>query len=195
MKISQAAFDLIWNEESGGRAYYEGPPDRSCEWPGGASGVTIGGFYDCGYVTHDELRRDWGDKLTANALNDLEDIIGINGFPAKSHAAELRGGIRIPFDVAAQVLREREIPKWEAIVQRDLPNCDKLPADCFGALVSLTLNRGDHYRQPGSRYREMRLIRQDMIVQDFKSIPAWIRSMRRLWPAGGDLWNRREHEA
>ena len=198
MKISQAAFDLIWNEETGGRAYYTGSRERSCDWPGGASGVTIGGFYDLGYCTHDEFRRDWGDKLPTVMLNELEDVIGITGRPAQSHAAELHA-VDVPYDTALEVFRDREIPKWEARVAQ-LPNADKLPPNCFGALVSLAMNRGDNFSAPRGkgfvdRYREMRLIKQDMAAERFNQIPTLFRSMQRLWPAGGDLWKRREHEA
>lgn len=199
MKISQAAFDLIWNEETGGRAYYTGSRERSCDWPGGASGVTIGGFYDLGYCTHDEFRKDWGDKLPKTMLDELEDVIGITGRVAQSHAAELHT-VDVPYDTAMDVFTNREIPKWEAVVLRDLPNADKLSGDSLGALVSLAMNRGDSWNLPRGkglvdRYREMRLIKNDMAAQRFSQIPALFRSMQRLWPAGGDLWKRREHEA
>jgi hypothetical protein len=201
MKISQAAFDLIWQEETGGTAYYKATDECSADYPGGASGVTIGGFYDCGYVSHDELRQDWGGKLPAKMLNALEDVIGITGPPARSHAHELHGTVTVPIDVAHDVFANREIPKWEAIVMRDLPHADQLSADSYGALVSLAMNRGDSFSSPRragdalDRYREMRLIRSAMAAQDFKSIPGWLRSMKRLWAKDGDLYKRREHEA
>jgi hypothetical protein len=34
-----------------------------------------------------------------------------------------------------------------------------------------------------------------MVNKRFTLIPREILSMRRLWPMGGDLWRRREHEA
>jgi hypothetical protein len=54
MKCSQAALDLIWQEETGGDAYYAHTNECRANWPGGASGVTVGGFYDLGYVTNAE---------------------------------------------------------------------------------------------------------------------------------------------
>lgn len=193
-KCSQAALDLIWNEETGGDSYYEHTNECKADWPGGASGVTIGGFYDLGYVTHDELRRDWGDKLPAAVLDELESVVGIKGPPARSHARELESIVSVPIDAARYVFDNREIPKWEAVVNR-LPNADKLSPDCFGALVSLAMNRGDSFAAKGPRYGEMRLIRSDMQAGWFTEIPAQILKMRRLWPKGSDLWNRREHEA
>ena len=194
MKSSQAALDLIWSEETGGDAYYNHTNECRADWPGGASGVTIGGFYDCGYVTHDELRRDWSDKLSPAMIDALEGVVGIHGFPARSHALELASIVNVPEDTARFVFVNREIPKWEAVVGK-LPNADQLSPDSFGALVSLTLNRGDSFSAPGQRYREMRLIKQDMQSNQMTRIPAWIRSMKRLWKEHGDLWNRREHEA
>jgi len=200
MKISQAAFDLIVQEETGGETYYK-RKEHSADWPGGASGVTIGCGYDCGYATYNELQRDWGDKLPRQMINALEGVIGIKGSAARSHAHELRGTIEVPWNTALDVFRNRDVPKWEAIVQHDLPNTDKLSGDSFGALVSLAFNRGDSFtRQRATfdvtdKYREMRLIRIAMVAHDFRAIPAMFRSMKRLWPNSDDLRNRREHEA
>jgi hypothetical protein len=200
MRTSQTAVDLIWQEETGGDEFYSHSSESRADWPGGASGVTIGGFYDCGYVTHEELRRDWGDVLPAAMIDALESVVGIKGFPARSHAQELDHLIEVPVAVARDVFVRKEIPKWEAAVLR-LPNADKLSGDSFGALVSLALNRGDAFtkrhdpRDANDRYREMRQIHDDMAAQRFDQIPAQFRSMKRLWPAHSDLWNRREHEA
>jgi len=200
MKISQAAFDLIVQEETGGEAYYK-LREHSTDWPGGASGVTIGCGYDLGYCRHDEFQRDWQGKIPDSMIGLLEDVIGIHGSPARSHAHELHGKVEIPWDVAIDVFRNHDVPKWEAIVEKDLANTDKLSGDSFGALVSLAFNRGDSFKTPRftwdatDRYREMRLIHQDMAAQRFAQIPALFRSMKRLWPEGGDLWRRREHEA
>jgi hypothetical protein len=194
MHCSQAALDLIWQEETGGDGYYVKSNECRADWPGGASGVTIGGFYDLGYVTADELRHDWGDKLPASMITELCGVIGIRGSPAHSHARELEAAVNVPEAVARDVFTGREIPKWEAVVGR-LPNADALSGDSFGALVSLAMNRGDGFTAPEARYREMRLIRLDMQTMQFARIPPWFLSMRRLWPEGGDLWNRRTHEA
>jgi hypothetical protein len=200
MRTSQTAVDLIWQEETGGDDYYNHTNECRADWPGGASGVTIGGFYDCGYVTHDELRHDWGDLLPSSMIDALEGVVGITGFPARSHARELDSIVNVSAAVARTVFISREIPKWEAVVSR-LPNADKLSGDSFGALVSLALNRGDHFTSPHGhrdvrdRYREMRQIHADMAAKRFDQIPALFRSMKRLWPEHSDLWNRRDHEA
>jgi hypothetical protein len=193
-KCSQAAIDLIWREETGPDGYYRRSNECRADWPGGASGVTIGGFYDLGYVSHDDLRHDWGGKLPPEMVEALEDVVGIHGAPARSHARELEHVVYVPEDLARDVFLNAEIPKWEYIVA-GLPNAARLPGDSFGALVSIAMNRGDHFRQAGNRYSEMRSIRLDMQRGVFAAIPDFIRHMRRLWVKGGDLWQRREHEA
>ena len=89
----------------------------------------------------------------------------------------------------------RDMPKWEAIVSRALPNTAKLAPDSFGALVSLAYNRGPSFSNTGDRYREMRAIKDHMAKEQFAEIPGEFRSMRRLWPTVTGLRNRRDHEA
>jgi hypothetical protein len=193
-RCSQAALDLIWQEETGGDDYYAKSNERRADWPRGASGVTIGGFYDLGYVTRAELRRDWGGVLPAAMVEALAGVVGIHGPPARSHARELDDVVSVPIEAARQVFVTREIPKWEAAVAK-LPNARHLSADCFGVLVSLAMNRGASFAKKGDRYREMRVIRYDLQALRLADIPAQLRSMRRLWAKDGDLWNRRGHEA
>ena len=191
---SQKAIDLIVQEETGGESYYNAT-ERHPDWPGGASGVTIGGSYDLGYETAAQIAADWGDKLPAAMVRTCQSVAGIHGSAAHSHAHEIYSQVDVPWDVALDVFRNRDIPKWEKIVQNHLPNTDKLSGDSFGALVSLAFNRGPSFDLPGDRYGEMRQIKALMASENFAAIPGQFLSMRRLWPEGGDLWKRREHEA
>jgi GH24 family phage-related lysozyme (muramidase) len=65
-------------------------------------------------------------------------------------------------------------------------------------LVSLVYNRGtamaDSPRKPGDR-KEMREIRDAVAAGRLASIPAALRAMKRLWPEGSGLRDRREREA
>lgn len=193
--ISQEAFDLIVEEETGGRTLYE---KTECHptYPGGASGVTIGIGYDCGYSTAQQIAADWGPYVDAKTLQALQDVAGIHGPPAASHASELHW-ITIPWDTAIQVFTLRDIPKWTGITRHALPNYDKLPPDCCGALTSLSFNRGASYSTSGDRYTEMRNIKWHMTTMEYDKIPAEIRSMKRLWQGQGldGLLSRRDHEA
>ena len=60
--ISQDADNLIILEETGGRTYYE-HFERHPEWPGGASGVTVGCGFDLGYSTAEEIGEAWSPYL------------------------------------------------------------------------------------------------------------------------------------
>jgi hypothetical protein len=194
LKSSPAAIDLIVAEEVTSQAYYQTHYQHP-EWPGGGSGVTIGIGYDCGYSSTDIIQADWGDKLPHQMVEALQDVAGITGSAASSHAHELHGIVTIPWDAAMAVFQNRDMPKWEGIVTRALPNTDKLKPDSFGALCSLAYNRGASFNKAGDRYAEMRAIRQLMALGKFNAIPAEFRSMKRLWPNMVGLRNRRDHEA
>jgi hypothetical protein len=194
VKSSQAAINLIVMEEVSSKGLYEAKYTHP-EWPGGASGVTIGIGYDCGYSTPTIIQADWGDKLPLTMVGALEAVAGIHGSAAASHAHELRGVVTVPWAAAMAVFIGRDIPKWEGIVAHALPNTERLASDSFGALVSLAYNRGASFSTAGDRYREMRAIRDHMAKEQFAEIPAEFRSMRRLWPNVVGLRNRRDHEA
>lgn len=195
MKMSQKAFNLIVNEETGGEAYYLKSGENHPDWPGGASGVTIGIGYDCGYETAAQITADWGGKIPSAMVAHLSQCAGIHGSPAHSLAHELWGSIAISWGVALDVFKERDVPKWEGVILNVLPNADQLSGDSFGALVSLAFNRGASFSLDGDRYFEMRNIKRLMRAKDFSKIPDQIRHMKRLWPNSGDLRRRRDHEA
>jgi hypothetical protein len=194
LRSSQAAIDLIVAEEVSSAEVYQRLYQHP-EWPGGMSGVTIGIGYDCGYSRADQIAADWGDKLPAEVVQALESVAGIYGTAASSHAHELRGIVTVPWAAASSVFMDRDMPKWEAIVAHALPNTDKLTGDSFGALTSLTYNRGASFDLIGDRYEEMRAIKALMAAEQFDRIPDEFRSMKRLWPNAVGLRNRRDHEA
>lgn len=194
MIISQRAFDLIVSEETGGQRQYEATEIHPT-WPGGASGVTIGIGYDCGYESAASIKADWSEHLPEATVTELCSCAGIHGSPARALAHELRSSISVGWTVALDVFKQRDVPKWEAIVTKALPNTDKLPPDSFGALVSLCFNRGASFDLPGARYSEMRNIKHYMTTEEFDLIPVAIRGMKRLWPDMSGLRNRRDHEA
>ena len=193
-KSSQRAILLIVTEEDGDESYY-----LKCEshfsWPGGASGPTVGVGFDCGYSTAAEIAADWSPYIDASRVDILRTAAGITGSAAAQWVSVHRNSITISWQESLAQFSGCELPKWEGIVIAALPNTDKLSGDSFGALVSLTYNRGASYDLPGSRYTEMRNIKAHMAAQQFDLIPNEFLAMRRLWPRGGDLWNRRGHEA
>lgn len=194
LTISDDAFNLIVTEEDSDEAYYT-RHYQHFDWPQGASGPTIGIGYDCGYVTASEARADWTGIVDDATIAAIVGACGIRGEVASAFVRAHGTSVTISWDQALAEFRNREVPKWIDRVSASLPNLDKLPPDSLGALVSLAYNRGCSFDLPGARYAEMRAIKALMASANFSKIPAEFLSMRRLWPKGGDLWNRREHEA
>lgn len=198
-RISPAAFDLIVKFESGERPYYE-KFLKQPTWPGGQSGVTLGFGWDLGYEKY--LDRDWDKYLTADQLNRLARCAGKTGSAARQALSGLRD-IVIEWDWAEEVFNENELPQEIRNTLATYPgSADKLPADAFGALVSLIFNRGTDLE--GSRRTEMFRIKT-LIGSVYSQkelchrIAEQFRLMKRLWQddkeSDGDLVDRREAEA
>lgn len=194
MRSSQAAFDLIVAEEVSSQATYTRKYRRP-EWPGASSGATVGIGYDLGQTPKSTVISDWKGRVSDDMLDAMVSACGHTGAAGKAATRRIRNQVDIPWDVAIAVHKERVIPRWEAKVEAALPNTDKLSPDCFGALLSLTFNRGPSFNQSGERYREMRAIKAHMAAQAFDEIPGEFRSMKRLWPNLAGLRRRRDTEA
>jgi hypothetical protein len=191
IRSSQAAIDLIVTEEDSSAAYYT----RHCthfEWPEHASGPTVGIGYDCGYATADGIRADWLGFIPDQMAGALVRAAGLKGDAAHAFVERYGASVTITWDQALAQFKAHELPKWEAIVSKALPNASLLNSDCFGALVSLACNRGaGGFTSPGARYPEMRAIWMHMGNKRFDLIPREFLGMRRLWPVNGHLWKRR----
>lgn len=196
MRISKAAFDLIVSEEVTNKATYE-KMYRRPEWPGGASGVTVGIGYDVGYATTDRLVDDWSGQIPAAMIGVLQQACLVTGANAKALCADIRDLVDVPWEAAIAVFEQVDVPRWEGTTAVALSNCDKLSPDSFGALVSLAYNRGASFGKAGDRYQEMRNIADHMQAKDFSKIPGEFRAMKRLWEGKGldGLLDRREREA
>jgi hypothetical protein len=194
MRSSKAAFDLIVSEEVSSREVYE-KKYRKPEWPGASSGATVGIGYDLGQTGKDTIRSDWSGRVAPMMLNAMVSASGATGESGRAMTAKVRNAIDIPWEVAQAVHQECVIPRWEARVAKALPNTDRLSADCFGVLLSLTFNRGPSFSNAGERYKEMRAIKAHMASGNFEAIPDEIRAMKRLWPNLKGLRRRRDREA
>lgn len=195
--ISDAASELIVEQEVSSQKTYTAKYQRP-ERPGGASGITIGIGYDCGYSTPNQIRADWNGRISATMIEVLATrAAGLTGNAAQSRLGELRSQILVPWEAAISEFNEVEIPRWVGKVKQYLPNTELLPPDCLGALVSLAYNRGPSFNNSGDRYTEMRAIKAAMVAKRFSEIPAQFRSMKRLWntPSMRGLVSRREAEA
>jgi GH24 family phage-related lysozyme (muramidase) len=194
LRSSDDAIKLIVTEEDSGQAYYVRHYEHF-EWPLGASGPTVGIGYDCGYSTTQQIKDDWETFVSAETVAVLTKAAELKGLAAAEFVREHAKTVTITWDQAMAQFKGREMPKWEAIVESHLPNNAILCGDCFGAIVSLAYNRGPSFDAPGPHYAEMRAIKANIAAGHLAAIPNDFLEMRRLWPRGGDLWNRREHEA
>lgn len=194
MKISQEAFDLIVAEEVSSEATYKKKYTRP-EWPGEASGVTIGIGYDCGYSNPTRLYKDWDGRIPDETIEALVPACGVKGTAARDLTKKLQSSVNVPWESAIREFKEVEIPRWEDGVLKALPNADKLSPDCLGALVSLSYNRGFSYHLAGDRYVEMRQIKDAMENEKYEDIPEYLERMKRIWPTVKGLRDRRDREA
>jgi hypothetical protein len=194
IRSSKAAVDLIVAEEVTSQSYYVTHYQHP-EWPGGASGVTVGIGYDLGFSSPEKILEDWRNYLTPNVIQAMQGVSGLTGQSAKQALSRCRAQIVVPWDAAMAVFMNHDMPKWEALVLKAIPGSDKLPAGCFGVVTSIAYNRGASFSKDGDRYREMRDMRTHIMAGEFDEVPADIRSMKRLWPGVAGLIGRREREA
>jgi GH24 family phage-related lysozyme (muramidase) len=166
LPFSQAAFDLCIAAEG---------CSTTPDWPGGASGVTIGYGYDLGYNTEVDLRLEWG-FLPSETIDRLASVIGLTGDNAHATIYGLRNIRLSPVDCAFVFRRT----SWPKAGHQMLTVFDAmaLPPDCFGALQSLVYNRGTSL--VGDRRREMAQIAKALPTHP-ELVPDLIRSMARLW--------------
>jgi GH24 family phage-related lysozyme (muramidase) len=194
-RISQRAIDLIVAYETGGRAYYERHYRSRPVWPKASSGITIGCGYDLGYVSRSAFGADWSELLGRLTPAQRDALTSCVGFHSGKHSeAQMRAllarvrEVAVPWEIALAVFSQRTLPLFIAKTAAALPNTTKLSEDSFGALVSLTFNRGASYSKRHDRatdrldrYREMRAIKVMMAKEKFTQIPEQIRAMVRIW--------------
>lgn len=173
--------------------------DQPGKWPGGASGITLGHGYDLGYSTRQIFQRDWRQHFSAGQMTRLMGAIGVTGAAAQRLAPTFRD-IVVTAAAAKDVLERVTLPTWEGMTAKTFPGADALPANAFGALVSLVFNRGTSLA--GERRKEMAAIRT-LVGRGgetralLRAVASQVRAMKRLWVGKGldGLLRRREAEA
>lgn len=147
--------------------------------------INIGIGYDLGHVTAEQFTRDWGARLPAEMLVRLSPWVGRRDVPDNYNLE----GIIIPWQDALDVFLGSSVRPFVAGVLA-LPRADELPADSFGALVSLAYNMGmGGLTSQGARIRDL------LASGEFAAIPAQISAMKRLLPKFPGLQRRRDAEA
>ncbi len=189
--IATSAVNFIAQQEVSNRAHYDAVVARP-DYPGGASGITIGVGYDLRMESGFDA--DWGHLLPAAAMAALRPCLGRQGTPAMATAL---AGISVPWDAAWTVFVQRSLPKYVTETRAAFPGFDVLPPLCRGALVSLVYNRGAAMtdNSPDDRRLEMRQIRDALQNGIAAAVPDLLRAMKRLWPDARGLRDRRDAEA
>ena len=194
--VSERARDLVILYEVTSRRAYERLYNRPL-WPGGASGVTIGIGYDVGYASPKGLADTWRGLISFDYVTQLAKSCHVTGDAARQMTPQFHD-ITIPWDAAMEAFNRHDLPNYGRQTLQALPNSEKLPPDCFGAMFSLVYNCGPRMqdRRPGDR-TEMRAMRDAIQSGDFARVPGELRKMKRLWPGANQtgLPKRREAEA
>ncbi len=170
MQVNEVTINLLKS--------FEGCPPRP-EWPGGASGVTLG--YGCDIGADPASLSAWTAYLSSNDLARLEQTKGKTGAAAQAALASA-ADIVIPADAAEAVFKNYTLPREINTTLEGFPGSDLLPADSFGALVSLVYNRGTELTGP--RRVEMQAIHNNLAAgrAAWIDIVNQIAAMTRLWP-------------
>jgi hypothetical protein len=195
MSVDPRSISFIVSFEDGDQSYYE-KTESHWDWPGSASGPTIGVGYDCGYTTRQQCIDDWHGIVDERTLNNILSGVNIKGTAAHMFVMHNRRDITITWAQALQQFTERELPKQEHQARLTLPNWDLLSGLSAGALLSLGYNRGwEGFESNLPRFREMAAIRAHMANKAWYLIPPEITAMVRLWPNVQQLRERRVAEA
>lgn len=190
--ISPAGMELLYSfEVGGGKAYYNRFLIHP-EWPGAASGITIGVGYDLGYNSEKVIRQDWADE---DSVDRLATAAGITGQRARAILSAYRA-ISIDWPAADGVFRGVTLARFYALTERTYPGLRDLRPNAQAALLSLVFNRGSSL--VGGNRREMRTIKDLVGRKDYEGMASQLRSMARIWrgtDVGTGLIRRREAEA
>ena len=190
MNISDLAIKSIIGWECGGEAEYNNAP----EWPGEASGVTIGIGYDLGMTPANEIVQAWGPYVSSDDLKVLVGLSGKTGPKAQELLPHVRH-LRFTWATAETVFRETTLPTHFLRTLRVYPQVVDLHGHCAGALVSLVFNRGPKMTSDDGRRVEMADIQALLKANNLNAIPERFEAMQRLWPNTGGLRRRRREEA
>lgn len=190
--IPQEIVDFIWQEETGGFAYYQ-KHTRHLIWPKGFSGVSASGFYDAGYYSRTVILSDW-QKLRNDWLIRFANTAGITGSRAGALIPALRD-ITVEWELGREVFDNVFIPQFYELTKRTYPGFEELDPIAQGILVGIVSNRGSSLAGP--RRIEMRNIKDLVPKKDYKGMAREVRKMKRLWENTGQngLLKRREKEA
>lgn len=188
--LTEAGRDLILEFETGGRGGYDQHP----EWPGGASGVTIGIGYDLGYYSQVVIESDWKALQTQSRVR-LERVSGKTGQRARAILPTVRD-IFIEWAIATDVFDRVDVAREFASAKRVIPGFEDLRPNAQAAWISLGFNRGWGFSGPNRV--EMRLARDLVSTRDYEGMARQFVKMKRVWTGTSielGMYRRRDAEA
>jgi len=188
MNLNNKGLQFIIDQETGGENEY----NRHPEWPGEASGITIGIGYDLGYNDPASISRDWSEHFDRIDLARFVAVSGLKGQDAHAKLPFLKD-ITIQWSAALDVFKEATVPKFYLHMLRIYPQADELEPEQTAALLSLVFNRGNSLN--GDRRKEMVEIKEALAKGNLDKVPELFREMKRLWPNTLGLRLRRDREA
>jgi len=164
-------------------------------YPGGQSGVTIGIGYDLGYNNRQQIKLDWGGRVSGNHLSFFLNCSGIKGEMSKRMITPTTRTLTVPYEIAMEVFENVSLPKFTKMTKAIYPNLENLNETTQAVLIGLVYNRGNSLQ--GDRRLEMKELVEHTNNADYAAIASTIDKMKRLW-VGSDvsgLVKRREEEA
>jgi hypothetical protein len=171
--LSTGGRTLILDFETGGRSGYNPHP----EWPGGASGVTIGIGYDEGYYRKSVIDSDWR-AIETNPRARLLTVQGVTGARARD-AQRTVVDIYVLWTIAIGVFDNVDVAREYANARRAIDGFEDLRPNAQAAWISLGFNRGWSF--DGANRVEMRAARDLAPNHDYAGMAAQFRKMVRVW--------------
>lgn len=179
--LDRRAEALIVSAEVGGNSEKAYAPYRRPEWPGGASGVTVGIGWDCGYNDRATILRVW---VKSEGKEKLASVARLTGAKAKAALPAVRD-IVIPWWMAQEAFRGDTVPRFYQQMTRCWPGVEDLDNVAQGALLSVVFNRGPSL--VGDSRVDMRTIAKLVQKKDYRGIAEAIRHMNITM---GPAWRR-----
>lgn len=171
--LSTGGRELVLEFETGGRSGYDPHP----EWPGGASGVTIGIGYDMGYYSKAVIDSDW-QAINKTPRTRLLSVAGLSGTRARHVLSTVRD-IYVQWDIAADVFDRVDVAREFSRAKRAVPGFEDMRPNAQAAWLSLGFNRG--WQLSGPNRLEMRAARDLVPGRDYEGMAVQFRKMVRVW--------------
>lgn len=158
------------------------------------SGVTIGIGYDCGHMSPQKIRADWGGVLPKPMVDALVKTAGKKKQAAVAMLPSVKF-VDVPIEAALQVFYNTSIYEFGRLTLKVYPDLPKLHPVEQAVMISLVYNRGNDIAANKDRRKEMRQLVDAIKRDNDKEMADLLVAMCRLWPNTRGLTNRRKAEA